>query len=300
MQFFKILFFYLCTFSVAYAQTHITKGYLLHVGKGDSLLTLKEYELAAECYENAFKSIGNSGKEDDLYKSTEILALANLQERAFERLFKLKNHDSFRSDKLLNNINYQNLYGDSRWIQLIGSKLENSIKIESEYNILRTKLEAILDEDQKYRAQINKFIKDGSINKKDSLILEVSRTNSIHKKFVLDLINTYGWIGPEKVGIKGNSALFLVIQHADLKTQEKCLPILKEAVHDHKASAQELALLEDRILVTKGKKQIYGSQVYFENGKYKLYPVYKLNQIDKRRSSIGLETIKSYLEVLNN
>lgn len=300
MKFFKILFFFLCTFSTIYGQTHITKEYLLHIGKGDSLLTLKEYELAAECYENAFKSIGNIGIVDDLYKYTEILALANLRERAFEKLFKLKKQDSNIIDKLLNNINYQNLYGDSRWIQLIGSKLENPIKVESEYDILRTKLEAIVDEDQKYRLEINRFIKDGSITKKDSLISEVARTDSLHKKFILDLINTYGWIGSEKVGIKGNSALFLVIQHADLKTQEKYLPILKKAVLNHKASTQELALLEDRILVSNGKKQIYGSQVYFKNGKYKLHPIRRPNQINKRRSSMGLETIKSYLESLNN
>lgn len=300
MQFFKILLFYLCTFSVIYAQTHITKEYLLHIGKGDSLLTLKEYELAAECYENAFKSIGNVGIIDDLYKYTEILALAKLREKAFEKLFKLKKQDSKIIDKLLNNKNYQNLYGDSRWIQLIDYKSENPIKVESEYDIIRTKLESIVDEDQKYRLEINRFIKDGSITQKDSLISEGARKDSLHKKFVLDLINTYGWIGPEKVGIKGNSALFLVIQHSDLKTQEKCLPILKSAVLDHKASTQELVLLEDRILVSKGKKQIYGSQVYFKNGKYKLYPIRKPNQIDKRRASIGLDPIKSYLEAMNN
>jgi hypothetical protein len=41
--------------------------------------------------------------------------------------------------------------------------------------------------------------------------------------------------------------LFLVIQHSDSTTQEKYLPLLKQAVKDNRAFGHDLALLEDRV-----------------------------------------------------
>lgn len=59
----------------------------------------------------------------------------------------------------------------------------------------------------------------------------------------------------EVVGNKGSTTLFLVIQHADLGTQVKYLPMVREAVKQHKAQASNLALLEDRVALGQGKNK---------------------------------------------
>lgn len=46
--------------------------------------------------------------------------------------------------------------------------------------------------------------------------------------------------------------------HSELAVQEKYLPMMRESVENRKAFAGNLALLEDRVDVSHGKKQIYG------------------------------------------
>lgn len=76
----------------------------------------------------------------------------------------------------------------------------------------------------------------------------------------MDSLDERGWLGPDVIGQTGNSTLFLVIQHADLVTQEKYLPMMREAVTKGNAKGSSLALLEDRVLIRNGKQQRYGSQ----------------------------------------
>ncbi len=63
------------------------------------------------------------------------------------------------------------------------------------------------------------------------------------------------------MAVGGADALFLVIQHANLKTQEEYLPVMRESVNNGQAAPQYLAMLEDKVLVKQGKKQMYGSQI---------------------------------------
>jgi hypothetical protein len=111
------------------------------------------------------------------------------------------------------------------------------------------------------------------------------------------IIDKYGWLGPDEIGDDGNSTLFLVIQHADLKTQEKYLPVMQDAVKAGKARASSLALLEDRIALREGKKQIYGSQFYLNTQTNEAYvlPMDDPDHVDQRRSEVGLHSMAEYL-----
>jgi hypothetical protein len=67
-------------------------------------------------------------------------------------------------------------------------------------------------------------------------------------------LDKYGWLGADVVGARGSITLFLVIQHANLKTQQKYLPLVKEAEKNGKIQGTNLAFLEDRIAIGEGKK----------------------------------------------
>ncbi len=106
------------------------------------------------------------------------------------------------------------------------------------------------------------------INEKDSI-------NLIKIKKILD---ERGWLGSNIIGGQGNSTLFLVIQHSGLETEIKYLPMMREAVKEGNASADSLALLEDRVALRQGKRQIYGSQIGRdpETGEYYVSPLIEL------------------------
>jgi hypothetical protein len=152
-----------------------------------------------------------------------------------------------------------------------------------QYKDLADRLKQILELDQKYR------------NTSDWRMMHIQ--DSLNLIEVVKILDTHGWLGPEEVGKDGSSSIFLVIQHAELPTQEKYFPMMKEAVKNKKARPQDLALLEDRILMRQGKKQIYGSQITSgPDGIMKVHPIDDPANVDKRRADIGLPPMAKYLE----
>lgn len=111
------------------------------------------------------------------------------------------------------------------------------------------------------------------------------------------ILDKYGWLGANEVGNQGNTTLFLVIQHSDKVTQEKYLPMMREAVKNGKAKGSSLALLENRVALRQGRRQIYGSQIgrNSETKAYYVYPLEDPDNVDKRRSEVGLEPLAEYV-----
>ncbi len=124
----------------------------------------------------------------------------------------------------------------------------------------------------------------------------IHQQDSIVLNQVISIIDTFGWVGKNTVGEKANQALWLIIQHADLETQERYLPLLKESVKKGESEGWHLAFLEDRILMRNGKKQLYGTQAVWDNvlKKNKIYPTENIESVNERRKKLGLETLEDY------
>lgn len=165
------------------------------------------------------------------------------------------------------------------------------------------KLNQIYQSDQKYRNQTYLIEQQYGINsiEVDKHMALIKRTDSLNLIVVKNLIDNRGWIGPDVVGVKGSNALFLVIQHSDLKTQVEYLPIMKNAEKRGDIRLDELALLEDRIAVQQGQQQVYGTQVSRDpiTGEYYVPPISDPQNVNKRRALIGLVPIKQYLKRWN-
>jgi hypothetical protein len=165
------------------------------------------------------------------------------------------------------------------------------------------KLNQVYQSDQLYRNQTYLIEQKYGINsieaeKHNELI---KRTDSLNLIVVKNLIDNKGWVGPDVVGVTGSSTLFLVIQHSDLKTQAVYLPILKNAEKRGDINSSELALLEDRIAVQQGQKQIYGTQVSRDpiTGEYNVSTIIDPENVNNRRALKGLGPIEQYLKRWN-
>lgn len=124
-------------------------------------------------------------------------------------------------------------------------------------------------------------------------------TDSANIIRVTKILDEYGWLGKDKLGSTANSALFLVIQHSDLKVQERYLPMMRIAVKEGRAAGSSLALLEDRVALGQGKLQIYGSQVRMNhavNTNYVL-PLIDPDNVDERRAAVGLGPLADYVKI---
>ncbi|MCG8839041.1 hypothetical protein G1K37_11865 [Tenacibaculum dicentrarchi] len=304
----KILLIILIGFisNLAFGQKDMSK-YKSFIKKANSLYAAKDYKNSAIEYQNAFDI--NEGKAylRDRYNAACTFTLARDSKKAFFHLIylaehpkiKYKNYNHITTDSDLNS-----LHKDEQWKKLI--KLVKANKDEAEKNFDKP-LVAILDtiyrEDQTYRIQINDIEKEyglesDEIKKHWELI---NKKDSINLVKIQKILDKKGWLSPKIIGNQGNSTLFLVIQHSPLKVQEKYLPMMREAVKNGNARASSLALLEDRVSLRKGGKQIYGSQIRRdkETGEYFVSPLVDPENVDKRRIEVGLEPISNYINYWN-
>ena len=139
------------------------------------------------------------------------------------------------------------------------------------------------------------YRKDQEI-RKDNAIPDpgIDREN---QQIVVSIIEKCGFPSSEIHGNTSVQAAFLVIQHAGKTLREKYFPLIKESAEKGDLRWSTVALMEDRMLMDRGEKQKYGSQVTKNqaSGKWELYPVEDPAKVNKRRAEIGLGPIEEYL-----
>lgn len=288
-------------FSNSFAQQEQT--YYDLVNQAWKLYEAKDYLKSAQTYSKAFTDMGK-GLVPDRYNAACSWALANNKDSSFSQLFKITQKGTYSDvDHLTTDTDLEILHSDKRWKDVVASATANKEKELAKMDKpLAAKLDSIYKEDQYYRLQLDTISKkygwkSKQINDQWKIINEKDSTNLLAIKNILD---NRGWLGADKIGKQGNQTLFLVVQHADKTTQEKYLPMMREAVKAGNAQADNLALLEDRVAMKQGKKQIYGSQVGQDSTrKYFVFPLLDPDNVDKRRAEVGLPPLADYLSYWN-
>lgn len=261
----------------------------------------QEYLKSGQRYSEAFQALNGKGIVEDRYNAACSWALANKPDSAFTQLFKIAQNGNFsKLEQILKNTDLNSLHQDNRWSKIIEIVKTNKDKAEANLNkSLVSLLNTIYLEDQKYRLQTEEIkSKYGwESDKMETYLRTINLKDSINLTKVEKILDEYGWLGADIVGNQGNTTLFLVIQHSDIETQEKYLPMMREAVKNGNAAVRDLALLEDRVALRKGKTQIYGSQIGrdTETGEYYILPLIDPENVDKRRAEVGLENIQDYI-----
>ncbi len=182
---------------------------------------------------------------------------------------------------------------------LLGCDQDQIIYFPDSINETKIMLDSINTVDQSGRSEIEEIEQQYGVGSQEvNLHWEsIQKTDSTNLIVVTYILDTFGWLGSGEIGGTANSTLFLVIQHADHNSQKKYLPIMKQAVEKGNANPGDLALLEDRVALGKGKLQIYGSQIgrYDQTGEYYVMPLFEPEKVNKRRSRVGLGNIEDYV-----
>ena len=272
------------------------------ISDADKLYETKDYKMSTDLYNKAFK-IENKNP-NHLYNGACASSLAGKTKNAFKWLNLSIEKGWVNLKHLKSDTDLENLHSKKEWKKTI-EKLEKKLKlIEANYDKpLQTELLTILDEDQKYRMQMNETQKKFGQDSKEmkDLWKITNQKDSINLLKVKKILDEKGWVSKDKVGAQANNALFLVIQHSDLETQKKYLPMMKEAVTKGNANPSSLALLIDRIEIREGRKQIYGSQIGTNPNTKTQYvlPLIDPDNVDKRRTDVGLGSISDYIKNWN-
>lgn len=288
-----------------------SKGKLLfyseHIQEGRKLGKEKNYLGAAAKYRDAFLEYPNHIQTEDRIDAAYFWMLAGEIDSAFFQLNPVladTDYVKIRITDLTKNKSLSPLRKYPQWQNLIVGIEKNRKRKFPDLNApLADRLEDIHYKDQFYRNMMDGMQSKYSRNSPQMKAFEKKweQQDSINLKNMITILDEYGWLGEEEVGYIGNSAFFLVIQHADSATQRKYLPMMRQAVKDGKASGNQLALLEDRVALGQGKKQIYGSQIGYDpiGRQMMVLPLADPEQVDQRRASVGLQKLSGYAMMWN-
>ncbi|WP_330261567.1 DUF6624 domain-containing protein [Streptomyces sp. NBC_00539] len=127
-------------------------------------------------------------------------------------------------------------------------------------------------------------------------LLRIDADNTAWLKAV---VAEHGWPGRELVGDQGADDAWLLVQHADRDPgfQHEALELLTGAVEAADAPPRHLAYLTDRVLIARGRPQLYGTQYTGDDtSSLRPQPVHEPERLDERRAAMGLEPAAAYDE----
>lgn len=159
--------------------------------------------------------------------------------------------------------------------------------------------EKIIDLKNADLALRDKLVQNGQLSK--GYNEEMKELHNRNAKTLNDIIDTIGYPTVDKVGKEASEATWLIIQHSigQPEFMKKCAELLEIAVRENKAGPINLAYLTDRIAVFEGKPQLYGTQFdWDEIGELSPNPIDNLTKVNKRRKSIGLNSLEEQTEII--
>ncbi len=156
-----------------------------------------------------------------LFISTSLVAYLNTQAQ-----------QSVRKKRKENNVNYDSL------------RMVLEAMHHSDQNIRRI----LIDSVGLHSPEAPKYLKQ---------MADIDMQNRTNLEMILE---KYGWIEQSKIGEKAADGIFYIVQHSDVELMEKYFPQMKALAERGEASKVLTAMMEDRLLMWKGKKQRYGTQ----------------------------------------
>jgi hypothetical protein len=129
----------------------------------------------------------------------------------------------------------------------------------------------------------------------EKLFSTVQKFDEENTQWLKQTVQQRGWPTKSMVGSDGANAAWLLVQHADadIKFQRKCLDLMA-ALPKNEVSQTDFAYLTDRVLLAEGKKQIYGTQFEWVDGKLQPQALEDEANVDKLRADVGLTSLAEY------
>ena len=168
---------------------------------------------------------------------------------------------------------------------------------------INLRLQEIRNRDQSVRLNIAKSQQKGNIDSLIFYVEQMSKIDAENQKYVDEIIPTKRI--PDGLSRESYSAIFLVVDHADISYQKRHFKTLKQAAKEGKIEQSEISTLYDRIMMHSGRRQLFGTQTQSHTkiieGKpipqqvCYLWPVRRNRTLDKRRAEAGLPLLTRIL-----
>lgn len=140
----------------------------------------------------------------------------------------------------------------------------------------------------------------GSIDSLD--IARLTAVDTSNTAWLKRVVARQGWPTRAQVGSDGVRAALVLVQHADLDSafQSRVLPLIQQSSAAGELPGADVAVLTDRVAVSHGRPQLYGTQAKLVNGRWVAAPIADSSSVDSRRAKVGLPPLGDYFRVLDS
>jgi VWFA-related protein len=131
-----------------------------------------------------------------------------------------------------------------------------------------------------------------------------SDQDKLHKLYekntgrLCQIITTTGWPTTALVDREGVFATFQILKNGTFELQRDLLPVIVAAIKKDPFQKPEFAGLYDRLRVSAGMKQIFGTQAVSTGGFLILYPIEDEAKVNERRKEYGLAELDVHIRNL--
>lgn len=136
------------------------------------------------------------------------------------------------------------------------------------------------------------YRKDQEVRRGFGDMMTVDQEN---RKTVISILEKCGFPQADEVELQSYNAIFFVLQHSPGTIMGYYYRHVEQAVANGKINRSTFALMQDRLLMDFGYKQVYGTQIRNDQ----LYELQDPDNVNARRAEVGLGPIETYVEYFN-
>jgi hypothetical protein len=170
---------------------------------------------------------------------------------------------------------------------------------------LMEKISELTEGYNKYRSKATLIYNEYGYDSKqmlenEQLMAQTDEENRIAAKAIFE---EYGFPSFKLVGKEKSHEYWIIVLNcdADVDFQLAVLKVMDKLIQKDDADANDYAYLSDRVRINLGMKQVYGTQLRF-NETSQSYEPYELNmpeEVDQRRAELKLITLANYIQIVN-
>jgi len=114
------------------------------------------------------------------------------------------------------------------------------------------------------------------------------------------IIRRCGWPRRSQHGEDATGAAWLLAQHSPPKLQKQYLPLLEQAFAAQEVNGSDVAYLTDRVRLSEGRKQLYGTQLDIQPPcKVSVLPIEAPAAVDARRERLKMPPLAVYIQQIH-
>lgn len=174
--------------------------------------------------------------------------------------------------------------------------MEATLKLQLPVTFDKKLREQLLQLRKKDFDQVTNAISD---RKPDEIMDRLKQTREKNGDSLCGLIKEHGWPTKKLVGDDGAEAVFFLLRNTGTaKLQSALLPVIVAATSQGEIPMGDFAAYIDRLRVSAGLKQLFGTQATIREGFLVLFPIENEAVVDARRKQYGLGPLADYERIL--